>query len=775
MPVVGVGEDAAEQHADAAAAGADEAVDAHRLGALGRLGEEVHQQRQRDRLDDRAADALHRPGDDQRQLRARQAAGERGEAEQGDADHEQAPLPVEVAEPPAEQQEAAAGEHVGVDDPDQGGLGKAEVGTDRRQGDVDDRHVEHGHQDAEADDAEGQPAGGCGERAGHRPDCGKGLRAAGPRRCSSCRRRRGRCAASSSPGRRRSGARRRGRRCSTAPASIPGRRAAVDDGAVVRRRWPGRPGCSAAGPAVSRRRPTLSEGRVGTIGPAGSTLRAVRVAMPHRRVEAQAHVELAARQRHPVRVAVDLGAGRPALGRLGRATQARARPSCPRPGEARISAAAGRVSAHRRPPAPRPPLPRRRRGGRLVRPRRHGCKQQQRQSGEGQRRQAAHGEMRIGVKSWLHGRTGRVRSPWGGAATAGGNALIRSGWESSKGRGRKRLTPASAGSHNRPSVETLPDDPRPRRDRPARKRSALPLRPPRRPDGLLGDRLRGRHADLVEGRHGAVRARPARRPRPGRRRRRRVPGGAASRRSPPGGGLPCPRRPAGLVHRRVPDRPPRRHDPLAFRPRPGDVAPAGRPGRAAGEHHGRRQRAQADRGEPAAHARAAGAGAPGRADGRLRPRHRQRLALVVAADLRGVRRLARDLHADPRGGPRPGPSGRPARHSSRAACRRIARRQPFVHEYRCLRPDGRIAWIGHRGQAEYDAGGRPVRSFGVSLDITERKLAEQALQEADRQEGQLHRDAGARAAQSAGADPQRRPAAAQAAATTIRSWSGAAT
>src|SRR6185295_6644209 len=49
----------------------------------------------------------------------------------------------------------------------------------------------------------------------------------------------------------------------------------------------------------------------------------------------------------------------------------------------------------------------------------------------------------------------------------------------------------------------------------------------------------------------------------------------------------------------------------------------------------------------------------------------------------------------------------------------LARREPFVQEYRCLRPDGRIVWISHRGQAEYDAAGRPVRSFGVALDITE--------------------------------------------------------
>ena len=348
-------------------------------------------------------------------------------------------------------------------------------------------------------------------------------------------------------------------------------------------------------------------------------------------------------------------------------------------------------------------------------------------------------------------------------------------WESSKGRGRKRLTPClGAAPIIEPSVETLPDDPRPRRDRPARKRSALPLRPPRRPDGLLGDRLRGRHPDLVEGRDGAVRARPARRPRPGRRRRRRVPGGAASRRSPPGGGLPCPRRPAGLVHRRIPDRPPRRRDPLAFRPRPGDVAPARRPGRAAGEHHGRRQRAQAGRGEPAAHARAAGAGAAGRADGRLRPRHRQRLALVVAADLRGVRRLARDLHADPRGGRRPGPSGRPARirPGPPAGARPPAAVRPRVP----LPPAGRP----HRlDQPPRPGRVRRQRPAGAQL----RRLARHHRAQARRagaagrrpQEGQLHRDAGARAAQSAGADPQRRRSCCARAATTIRSWSGAAT
>lgn len=63
----------------------------------------------------------------------------------------------------------------------------------------------------------------------------------------------------------------------------------------------------------------------------------------------------------------------------------------------------------------------------------------------------------------------------------------------------------------------------------------------------------------------------------------------------------------------------------------------------------------------------------------------------------------------------------------------LAQGRPFVHEFRIRRPDGSQAWLGHRGHAEYDADGVPVRSFGITMDITERKQAEQALQDADRQ------------------------------------------
>ena len=105
-----------------------------------------------DRRDDRAADALHGARRDQHPLRRREPAGERREREERDPEQEQPAMAVEVAEPAAEQQEAAEGQQVGVDDPRERGLREAEVVPDRRQRDVHDRRVEHDHQVAEAED-----------------------------------------------------------------------------------------------------------------------------------------------------------------------------------------------------------------------------------------------------------------------------------------------------------------------------------------------------------------------------------------------------------------------------------------------------------------------------------------------------------------------------------------------------------------------------------------------------------------------------------------------
>jgi PAS domain S-box-containing protein len=63
----------------------------------------------------------------------------------------------------------------------------------------------------------------------------------------------------------------------------------------------------------------------------------------------------------------------------------------------------------------------------------------------------------------------------------------------------------------------------------------------------------------------------------------------------------------------------------------------------------------------------------------------------------------------------------------------IAQHRALFIEFRIVRPDGLVAWLGHRGQTQYDAHGTAVRHYGVAMDITERKHAEQSLIDADRQ------------------------------------------
>jgi hypothetical protein len=117
VPVEQVGQHSAEEHAEAAAAGCDESDDTHRLRPIGRLGEQVHDQRQGDSRDHGATEALHGPRADEEVLRAGEAAGYRCKREQRDADQEQPPVPEQVAQPSAEQQEATERQEVGVDHP----------------------------------------------------------------------------------------------------------------------------------------------------------------------------------------------------------------------------------------------------------------------------------------------------------------------------------------------------------------------------------------------------------------------------------------------------------------------------------------------------------------------------------------------------------------------------------------------------------------------------------------------------------------------------------
>jgi PAS domain S-box-containing protein len=69
----------------------------------------------------------------------------------------------------------------------------------------------------------------------------------------------------------------------------------------------------------------------------------------------------------------------------------------------------------------------------------------------------------------------------------------------------------------------------------------------------------------------------------------------------------------------------------------------------------------------------------------------------------------------------------------RAARDRIMRRALRTHgsyetEYRIVLPDGTIRWIGGRARCLGDTKGNPTRLLGVSMDITERKQAEELFQ-----------------------------------------------
>ncbi len=68
----------------------------------------------------------------------------------------------------------------------------------------------------------------------------------------------------------------------------------------------------------------------------------------------------------------------------------------------------------------------------------------------------------------------------------------------------------------------------------------------------------------------------------------------------------------------------------------------------------------------------------------------------------------------------------------RSLDRAVADRQLFVHEYRIVRPDGETRWIANRARTEYDPDGRPLRHFGIALDVTERKRIEEEVRRRER-------------------------------------------
>ena len=73
------------------------------------------------------------------------------------------------------------------------------------------------------------------------------------------------------------------------------------------------------------------------------------------------------------------------------------------------------------------------------------------------------------------------------------------------------------------------------------------------------------------------------------------------------------------------------------------------------------------------------------------------------------------------------PEDRPAIAHAVAAA--VAEHRDYVVEFRFRHVDGALGWMEGRGQAVYSPGGEPTTLYGIGLDITHRKAAEEALRQ----------------------------------------------
>lgn len=62
-----------------------------------------------------------------------------------------------------------------------------------------------------------------------------------------------------------------------------------------------------------------------------------------------------------------------------------------------------------------------------------------------------------------------------------------------------------------------------------------------------------------------------------------------------------------------------------------------------------------------------------------------------------------------------------------AVARCMAERTPFFGEFRVMLPDSAVRWVAGRGEFSFGPAGQPLRMRGVVVDVTERRLAEEAL------------------------------------------------
>jgi diguanylate cyclase (GGDEF)-like protein/PAS domain S-box-containing protein len=77
----------------------------------------------------------------------------------------------------------------------------------------------------------------------------------------------------------------------------------------------------------------------------------------------------------------------------------------------------------------------------------------------------------------------------------------------------------------------------------------------------------------------------------------------------------------------------------------------------------------------------------------------------------------------------------------RAIAQAVTQRSAYRHEFRVVWPDSTVHWISGQGEPHFDETGKAVRMVGTVADVTERKLAEQAVRESSSFNEQIIRGA----------------------------------
>ena len=157
-PAEVLGQQTAHDQADRRPADSDGREDAERLGPLVGVDERRRQQREGSRREQRPEQSLEGARPDEHLEVLGESAERARPGEAGQADDEDALATEQVADPPAQQEQAAERKRVRGDDPLALVVAEGERLLGRRQGDVDDRRVEHDHQLSHRDHEEDQPA-----------------------------------------------------------------------------------------------------------------------------------------------------------------------------------------------------------------------------------------------------------------------------------------------------------------------------------------------------------------------------------------------------------------------------------------------------------------------------------------------------------------------------------------------------------------------------------------------------------------------------------------